>query len=342
MRRDRLVRRDGLIRGHPEQAARLQLGFLPLAERVRAPGDAPAGSEMHLAPLEPEGADGNVQIATATVGVDPSDGPAIGAAGDGLEPVDELEGRQLGGSGDRAGREGRAEEFGPSHGGTESSPNRAHEVAQARVCLHGTEVGHLDRAPLAHPPEVVADQVDDHHVLGAVLVQKPIRCRGGPLDRLGGHDGALSSQEALRRRRRHVDPVVGQAKHRGVGRWVASCQRASQGEDVGIVGERSRQTTGEVHLVDVAGGDRLSDERHTFAESVLVEVAHPRIRRRPLPPAGGFARHRSSTGEASAQRWALEGQHHDPETGAVECARIGRHIDQLACHDAADGSDRSR
>jgi hypothetical protein len=67
------------------------------------------------------------------------------------------------------------------------------------MLLHGAQLRDLDRAGDRHPAEVVADQVDDHHVLGVVLGQQPGCGGSGSLDRAGLHDVALAPQEQLRR-----------------------------------------------------------------------------------------------------------------------------------------------
>ena len=54
-----------------------------------------------------------------------------------------------------------------------------HHVA---VVLDGHELLHLDASVLAHAPEVVAAQVDEHHVLGALLLIG---------EQLGGHGPVL-------------------------------------------------------------------------------------------------------------------------------------------------------
>ena len=53
--------------------------------------------------------------------------------------------------------------------GAQRAAHGAHEVVQAGVRLERAERRHLHRSRLAHAPEVVAREVDDHHVLGVVL-----------------------------------------------------------------------------------------------------------------------------------------------------------------------------
>ena len=61
--------------------------------------------------------------------------------------------------------------LGPAHAGTQPALDRADQVDEARVLLQGQQARHADGPVAAHPAEVVADEVDDHHVLGPVLGQ---------------------------------------------------------------------------------------------------------------------------------------------------------------------------
>ena len=88
--------------------------------------------------------------------------------------------------------------------GAEAAPDGGHEVHEPGVVLEGEERGHLDGAEVADAAEVVADEVDDHHVLGAVLGGEPARVGRGALDRARLDDVAVAREEALGRRRRDV------------------------------------------------------------------------------------------------------------------------------------------
>ena len=75
----------------------------------------------------------------------------------------------------RSRREGGGDGVRPSRAGAQLALDRADQVHQARVGLDVEQVGDPDRAPIAHPAQVVAHQVDDHHVLGPVLGQEARR-----------------------------------------------------------------------------------------------------------------------------------------------------------------------
>src|SRR6476659_1117528 len=62
---------------HPYEPARLQFGLAPLAFRCRVPRDSAPGAEVHVPVVEPEGADGDVELAFSRVGIHPSDRAAV-------------------------------------------------------------------------------------------------------------------------------------------------------------------------------------------------------------------------------------------------------------------------
>ena len=94
---------------------------------------SPAGVESQVMPppvpkcrravVDPEGADGDVELALAAIGVDPADRAAVDAALDRLEPGDVVERGQLGRAGDRAGREGGVDERRPTRGRGAARPS---------------------------------------------------------------------------------------------------------------------------------------------------------------------------------------------------------------------------
>ena len=94
---------------------------------------------------------------------------AVNSATRGLELVDDFHGSHLGRAGKRAGRKA-------SHQGVEAIDVRAQLSRQARREMHHVRIAldehqplHLHRAVLAHAAEIVAAQVDEHDVLGALL-----------------------------------------------------------------------------------------------------------------------------------------------------------------------------
>ena len=126
-------------------------------------------------------------------------------------------------------------------------------------------VGHVHRCPGAHATEVVAREVDDHHVLGVVLARcarSAPRVGGGALDRAG-----LDVAVGARRRKRSGDaettamPAAELAgvQQREVRRRVRARERVVQRDRVERV--VAREPAGEVHLVALAGAEQLEHRR---------------------------------------------------------------------------------
>ena len=116
----------------------------------------------------------------------------------------------------------------PSRSSPSTSETRCHTPACGRDL---GERGDADRAGPADAAEVVADEVDDHHVLGAVLLRRgqlgaAVR-RARALDRRAAHGAARAGEEQLRREARDRAPgpgdergAVGRQRRRGGGEQV--------------------------------------------------------------------------------------------------------------------------
>jgi hypothetical protein len=101
-----------------------------------------------------------------------ADGAAVHLAAVRLELVDDLHRAALGRAGDRAAGEARLERVERVAALGEASGDRAHQVVDGGEALQLAQAAHLHAAGLAHLAEVVAQQVHDHHVLGAVLLAR--------------------------------------------------------------------------------------------------------------------------------------------------------------------------
>ena len=124
----------------------------------------------------------------------------------------------------------------------QAAADRRDELVHGGVGLDGHQLRHLDAAQRADAAEVVAQQVDDHQVLGAGLVVGAQRGGAvGVLDRVRGTRAAVpliglrlddplavDAQEALGRGAEHRD--VAEAQQRRVRRGVARPQGAIGGE----------------------------------------------------------------------------------------------------------------
>ena len=75
----------------------------------------------------------------------------------------------LGRAGERAGRKGCLEHVHAGHAIEQRAFDIAHDVHHMAVALHAKSLGDLDRANLGNAANVVACQVDQHHMLGALL-----------------------------------------------------------------------------------------------------------------------------------------------------------------------------
>ena len=220
-----------------------------------------------------------------------------------------------------------------------SSRSRAadggHELVDRRVGLDGHERRHVHAPQRAHAAEVVADEVDDHEVLGARLLVVAQRgaavgvldrmggARRGALDRLGlDHPLAVDAQEALGRGAQHRQ--VAEAQQRRVRRRVARAQRAVGGERLDRA--VAAQLGGQADLVALAledlvlaGGD--------VGEVGLAALAGGEAQRA-RPPAGAA---RQAAGGARSPRARLRWPSARPRRRARRRRRRARRGGRAAC-----------
>ena len=130
-----------------------------------------------------------------------------------------------------------------------------------------------DRADLADAREVVALEVDDHHVLCRVLrVVHVLADRPRPLDRFADEPVTAAREEELGRGRDDRPAVTGERP------WMERVERRERvREPGGAAGERRREMLHQVDLVDVATRNRRA---HRVDRS---RVVLGRPRRLPLP-----------------------------------------------------------
>ena len=225
---------------------------------------SPSGSESQVMPppvpkwsslvLEPERADGDVEVALPSVGVDPADRAAVDAARHGLERGDVLEGGQLRRTGDRPGREGGVDGLGPAAARAQPALDRGHEVDEARGAA---------RRRAARAPRPTRTRTPGRGRCGPG--RRSSRSRPGPW--AGGRRGsaavplmgddrtavAVAPEEALGRRRRDVARrAPGAAPPREYGAGLPSASAAPRAATSAPAGQGRREPPGEVHLVDVA------------------------------------------------------------------------------------------
>ncbi len=130
--------------------------------------DASSDSHVGLAVVQDEGADGDAEGGGA-VGGDVADGSGVDAAGMGFEFADDLHGADLGGSGDGAAGEHGAEDLVEAGAGAEGGGDGGGHLQEGLVALDGEEVVDVDGPWETDAAEIVAEEVDDHDVLGAIF-----------------------------------------------------------------------------------------------------------------------------------------------------------------------------
>ena len=225
-------------------------------------GDDPgARVDVRLAVLEDRAPDGDRGVEVAVV-AEVADGAAVQPAALALGRGDELHRPDLRGARQGAGREHGPQRVERIELRAEARLDVRHEVEDVAVALDLHVLADADRAGARDPAEVVPPEVDQHHVLGALLRialellgQQRIlvgvdAARPGPGDRVGRQPVALGLEQQLGRRpddleggrpdeeqvRARVDPAEGPVQPdpverragRGVGRQV---ERLAPGED---------------------------------------------------------------------------------------------------------------
>ena len=200
---------------------------------ARASAASAAGSESATTPPPTSSqawpsTHSKVRIATLSsrpaAGLGEADRAAERLARGALQRADDVHRRELRRAGDRAGRKDRGDQRTVAYILAAAAADLADQVPHAGVRPDLRERGHRDRPRLADAPEVVAHQVDDHDVLGAVLRgagqlgalrlggDRVRRSRARALDRRGAHGVARPRDEQLRRQARHRAPRPGEPR----------------------------------------------------------------------------------------------------------------------------------
>ena len=180
------------------------------------------------------------------------------------------------------------------------------------ITLQPHELVDPDRARLADPAQVVAHQVDDHHILGPVLgvgdqigggigIGQGIAAAGaGALDRPGLHRAARGNlQKPFRRGRQHrlqaaaitcsggATSAGGAAagnRQAGEGSRAVAAQLAIEGQRIGGSCQILFTTGAEVGLKQIAPGDQVAHLAHLVGEAGGAGVPMPG----PHGDGGGF------------------------------------------------------
>ena len=198
--------------------------------------------------------------------------PGVRAAPDRLELLEDLHRADLRRAGDRPAREGGGQQVERVAPGREPAGDRRDEVLDRGGPLEAAEPRDADAPRAADAAEVVAQHVDDHHVLGAVLGareqlagQRPVlvavaAARPRALDRVASltrpsastaRNGSGEADSSARGR--PVQLARAEVEVRREERRVARPQPPVAVPRVGL--ERRLEPPGQVGLVDVAAGD---------------------------------------------------------------------------------------
>ena len=209
------------------------------------------------------------------------------------------------------------------------------------------KVGTRTLPDIAHPAEVVAPQIDQHHVLGPLLGigqqvlgrapvprRRPCRaagCRRWAGSRCGGPACAPASRARRRPARR-----PGSLEQHHVGARVDHAQGPVEGERLDA--PRHPPAPRQHHLEDVAGGDVLLGLEHGAAVGGAVEARHGRsaagpeaarhghARRRPSPPVSSRESRASWLSASRDPHLALDlvGDRQHPLVGVVEEHQVSK------------------
>src|SRR5690606_37026303 len=147
---------------------RLGTGFLEFPYRIRIGHDPGAGAEADFGALHLGAADQDVEVEVA-VAVEPAHRAGVAAAAGALEFGNHLHAAHLGAAGDRAAGERGHDHVARAGVGAQAAAHVADDVVHVGVALDRHQFVDLDAAGHAHATQVVALQVHQHHVFGALL-----------------------------------------------------------------------------------------------------------------------------------------------------------------------------
>src|SRR5207237_4684515 len=167
-RRAQLEAATRLLAERSAERGGLEPGLGELALGIRVGHDPAARVVAYRAAGHDRRPDGEAELEVAAR-IEEAERAGVRTARPGLELADDLHGTHLGSARDRAARERGAQEIRQADLEAQPARNRRHEVVHRRMALDHRVTLDGNRTHLAHAPEVVALEVDDHHVLGALL-----------------------------------------------------------------------------------------------------------------------------------------------------------------------------
>ena len=195
----------------------------------------------------------------------------------------------LGCAGQRAGGESGLEHVHVRHAVVQHALDVAHDVHHVAVALDHEGLGHLDRADLRDATDVVARQVDQHHVLGALLRVGQqfdlgrLVLLGRGTARTGAGQRAdddflaffrvLLAHQDFGRGPHHMEIPEVVVVHVGTG--IERTQRAVQRQ--GRLGVALADALADLHLHEITRGDQFLGALDRFQVVVLGEAALGRV-----------------------------------------------------------------
>ncbi len=240
-----------------------------LGGRVRVGHNRSANLQPELLAVQHDGADDDAAL-HEPIHANGDDGAAVGPTPHRLHLFDDLHRPDLRTARDRPAREARAQEVRRTQARAQVPGDRAHQVPDVRESFQREHLGYGHASNAAYAAQVVPQQVDNHQVLGAVLLARQqfggkfaidarIRVPGPrPLDGPCFHASCFQPQEALGRgaqQLRFAEVEVG-----AVGRGRGLPQRRIERERVAV--PFAFEAMREVHLVDVARLDVMEGALH--------------------------------------------------------------------------------
>ncbi len=217
--------------------------------------------------LDRDGADRDVEAGRA-VRREMADGAAIQAARALLQFADDLHRADLRRAGDRAAGKQRAHDLLDACRRLEPRGDGGDHGVQGGIGLDGEEVFHRDAADQRQAADVVAHQIDDHQVLGAILRRGGERGLGAGVGEFVGaarrgalhrprRDAALRRYSKEQLGREAEDAAFAIVEIGAVRRLGAVAQ--PQVKRQRIAGEGEARAEAEIGLIDVAGADIAMD-----------------------------------------------------------------------------------
>ena len=210
-------------------------------------------------------------------------GAAVRPATEALELRDELHRADLRRAADRSGREARSQDVEGRHLGPHLADHLGDEVGDMREPLDLHAARDVDGAGAAHARQVVAPEIDEHHMLRAVLLGRAealdvsLGRLGRACDRAEACLAVLAGDETLGRRADEGEPV--ELEQEQVGRRVDAAEGAIDLERAGR--RRTLRALRRHALEHVALHDVLLDRAHHLQVAGALGMAAQRARDAP-------------------------------------------------------------